>query len=210
MTKLNCLLSAGFLVTVLSLGAGNAFAQEDQGQAQEQSQGQFKGTSTVELLEPPTDSAEKLQENAAATSLLAQHLTLFQTDIRTEDGIFKFGTTPIRAFSGPTSLVCPANHSAGCTIKVEISNIIFSITPNSVAKYDVIISGSGQSVAPSQVVNMDSTNTGGLGSVRTMQFMKQGIPAGSTQTIDIGFFMGSQGATGNTGFRTMTIQLYLN
>jgi len=74
----------------------------------------------------------------------------------------------------------------------------------------VFIDGPGESVDPNQFVNIDSTTTGPLASAHTFQWMKRGIPAGSTQTVNIDFTVFRKGGSANTGFRTATIELYLN
>jgi hypothetical protein len=65
-------------------------------------------------------------------------------------------------------------------------------------------------VDPSSFLNFDSTTTGPLASSFTFQWMKRKIPAGSIQTVNIFFQMDNEGGTANTGYRTATIQLYLN
>jgi hypothetical protein len=75
---------------------------------------------------------------------------------------------------------------------VEVSEVVFNVSPNNVAQLDVFISGPGPAVDPNQSINIDS-NTGADGSVRSFQWIKRDILAGSTQTVNIDFAMGLQG-----------------
>jgi len=110
----------------------------------------------------------------------------------------------------PTTVVCPPAHTAGCTIRVEVSAGIWMVTAGTVAQMDVFVNGPGQAVDPNSFINVDSTNTGPLATAHTFQWMKKGIPAGSTQTVNVYFSVGVKGDSAMTGFRTATIQLYLN
>jgi len=151
------------------------------------------------------------EEGAAAASgpQVARNLTLVRTTIRTETQGVALTSNFLTGFA-PTTVVCPATHAAGCTIKVEVSATIFAISPGNAAQMDVNITGTGPAVDPASFVNVDSTTTGPLASVHTFQWMKRKIPAGSAQTVNILFTMLKKGGSANTGFRTATIQLYLN
>jgi len=165
---------------------------------------------------PRKDNPERVdggqpEEDAAALlgPELEPNLTLAKTTIRTETQILTFTFNLFTGFT-PTTVVCPSTHTAGCTLRVEVSATIWMVTPGTVAQMDVNIAGPGQAVDPNSLVNIDSTTTGPLATVHTFQWMKRGIPAGSTQTVNIYFSVGLKGDSANTGFRTATIQLYLN
>ena len=172
------------LVLGLSLlTASSVFAQQRQGQ--------------------PEDDA-----NVAPSAQAASNLLLAATTIRTETNFLSFGFNPVAAFA-PTTFVCPSTHKAGCTIQVEVSAGFWNVSASSVAQMFVKISGPGAAVDPNSFVNV-STNTGNLADAATYQFMKRQIPAGSSQTVNIYFEMGLQGASANTGYRIASAQLYLN
>ena len=172
------------LVLGLSLlVAAGAFAQEQAGQPEEA------------VVVPP---------NAQAAS----NLMLAVTSFKTENQILTFGFNSVAGFA-PTTFVCPPTHKAGCTIRVEVSAGIWAVSPSNVAQMFLKISGPGAALDPNSVVNV-SNNTGPLADAATFQFMKRQIPAGSTQTVNIHFQMGFNGGSANTGFRTATVQLYLN
>ena len=172
------------LVLALSLlMAANAFAQQPQGQ-------------------PEEDASVVPSGQAAAILMLAA------TTVRTETGFLSFGFNPVTAFA-PTTFVCPSTHKAGCTLLVDVSAGIWNVSPSSVAQIFIKISGPGAAVDPNSLVNV-SVNTGPLAEAATFQFMKRQIAAGSSQTVNIYFKVGLQGASANTGFRTATAQLYLN
>jgi hypothetical protein len=146
---------------------------------------------------------------AASGSQVAPNLTLARTTIRTETQGVTLSSNLFTAFA-PTTVVCPSTHAAGCTIKVEASATIWMVTAGTVAQAVVNITGPGAAVDPNSLVNIDSTNTGPLATAHTFQWMKRGIRAGSTQTVNIFFKVGLKGDSAMTGFRTATIQLYLN
>jgi len=165
---------------------------------------------------PRKDNPERVdggqpEEDAAALlgPELEPNLTLAKTTIRTETQILTFTFNLFTGFT-PTTVVCPSTHTAGCTIKVEVSATIFAVSPGNAAQMDVNIAGTGPAVDPASFVNLYSTTTGPLASVHTFQWMKRKIPAGSTQTVNILFTMLNKGGSAKTGFRTATIQLYLN
>ena len=203
LTKLKYSLLACFLSTVLMVVLpSNGFAQSEQGQSREAAnlapQGQPRDTS-----QPQEDTA------LSAEPQRAQNLTLASTTIRTETALLSFNFDFFQGFE-PTTVVCPADHKAGCTIRVEVSAVIWAVTPKNVAQLNVFINGAGQPVDPNQFINIDSTTTGPFASAHTYQWMKRGIPAGSTQTVNIDFTMFLKGGSADTGFRTATIELYLN
>ena len=177
-------LIAGLVLGLSLLAAASVFAQERQGQ--------------------PDEDAASVAPNAQAAS----NLMLAATTVRTENQILSFGFNSVAGFA-PTTFVCPSTHKAGCTILVNVSAGIWHVSPSSVAQMFLNISGPGAPLDPNSVVNV-SVNTGPLAEAATFQFMKRQIPAGSRQTVNIFFQMGLQGATANTGFRTATVQLYLN
>jgi hypothetical protein len=72
------------------------------------------------------------------------------------------------------------------------------------------LTGPGQAMQPHNFVEVDSTTDGTHFDAHTFQWMKEGIPAGSAQTVNIFFATDFPGGSAGTGFRTATIQLYLN
>ena len=95
-----------------------------------------------------------------------------------------FTFNPAPGFS-PTILVCPSTHKAGCTIKGGSLSQIWEASQNNSADIDVDVTGPGQAVQPHNFVGVDSTTDGPLANVHTFQWLKTGIPAGSTQTVNI-------------------------
>jgi hypothetical protein len=196
-----------YLLVALALPvAGNAFAQSQEGQHRED------GNVSAQAEEGQSPEVDQQPEDGAAAPLgpkVATNLTLAKTTIRTETNLFTFNAKFLFFGFAPTTVVCPSAHTAGCTIKVEVSATIFALNPGSVAQVDVNVKGPGQAVDPNSFINIDSTTTGPLASVHTFQWMKRGIPAGSTQAVNVFFTLFGKGSA-STGFRTATIQLYLN
>ena len=177
-----------WLITTLVLAfsllmAASAFAQQGQGQ--------------------PEDDASIVPSAQAAANLM-----LAASTVRTESGFLSLGFNPVTGFA-PTTFLCTSTHKAGCTLLVDVSAGIWNVSPSSVAQILMKISGPGAAVDPNSFVNV-SVNTSPLAEAATFQFMKRQIPAGSSQTVNIYFKVGLQGASANTGFRTAIAQLYLN
>jgi hypothetical protein len=189
MTESKSWLKTCLLVALALPMAANAFAQTNEGQPRE-----------VE--------GERSEGDAAAASV-APNLTLARTTIRTESNFLSFTFNPVPGFA-PTTLVCPSTHAAGCTIKVEVSAQIANVSPDNAADIDVNVTGPGQTVLPNNFVSVDSTTDGRLNNVHTFQWVRGRIPAGSTQKVNILFAADERGGSASTGFRTATIQLYLN
>jgi hypothetical protein len=202
MTKLKYSLLACFLCTALVIIPSSAFAQSEQGQS--------SGPAYAAPQVQPRDTSQAEEDTARAPDAqVAKNLKLASTTIRTETAILPFNFDFFQGFE-PTTVVCPENHRAGCTIRVEVSAGIWALTSNNVAQMVVFIDGPGEPIDPNQFINIDSTTTGPLASAHTFQSMKRGIPAGSTQTVNIDFTVFRRGGSANTGFRTATIELYLN
>jgi hypothetical protein len=132
-------------------------------------------------------------------------LTLSKTIINSENGFLGLSSTPANAF-GAAKFTCPASHTKGCTIRLEVSSQFWNIPVGSAAQ--VSISSTGGSVNPSSFVNVDADTTGGLATVHTFQWMISGITAGSTTTVNISFDV--SGGTAASGYRTETAELFLN
>lgn len=189
MTKSRNWLKTCMLVALALPMAANAFAQTNEGQ-------------------PRKVEGEQSEGDAAAASV-APNLTLAKTTIRTENDFLTFTFNPVPGFA-PTTLVCPSTHTAGCTIKVEVSAQIDDVSPDNSADVAVDVTGPGQAIQPHNFVEVDSTTDGTHFDAHTFQWMKEGIPAGSAQTVNIFFATDFPGGSAGTGFRTATIQLYLN
>lgn len=157
------------------------------------------------------EQAGQPEEDVGAAPLnakAASNLMLAATSIKTETQILNFGFNSAAAFAA-TTFVCPPTHKAGCTIAVEVSAGVWSVSPSNVAQLFLSITGPGATLDPNSVVNI-STNSSSLANSANFQFMKRQIPAGSTQRVNIYFQMGFRGGSANTGFRTANVQLYLN
>ena len=132
-------------------------------------------------------------------------LTLSKTIINTENGFLGLSSTPAAAF-GAAKFTCPASHTKGCTIRLDVSSQFWGIPVGSVAQ--VSVSSTGGTINPASFVNADGDTTGGFASVHTFQWMISGIAAGSTTTVNTSFDVSS--GTAASGYRTETAQLFLN
>jgi len=152
------------------------------------------------------------------TAALAQNnvddLTPYQTFVRTENKNLNFSGTQVSAFNSVT-LTCPASHSAGCTVVVQVSSQFRSrrcCRDWGNFNINVSVSGSGSQVFPNP-----SVKVGGMGhmmmgrdlaNAETFQWMRTGIPAGEQQTVDMKF--STDGFDGTAGYRTAVVHLNLN
>ena len=152
------------------------------------------------------DGGQPSEAPSAAPTVLAGPLTLSRVFLSTENNALSLSTTAATAFSA-RRVTCPSAHTKGCTIKVETSSQFWNIASGAVAQELVSVTG-GLTVNPSTLVNVDTTSTGTLASVRTFQWMIGNVPAGTTQTISVSFDVNS--GTALAGFRTETIELLLN
>jgi len=150
-------------------------------------------------------SAQPSEGSPVLPSVNTGLLTLSKTIINTENGFLGLSSTPAAAFGGAT-FTCPALHTKGCTIRLELSSQFWSIPVGSVAQ--VSISSTGGAINPASFVNVDADTTGGFASVHTFQWMISGIAAGSTTTVNTSFDVSS--GTAASGYRTETAQLFLN
>jgi hypothetical protein len=151
------------------------------------------------------------------TAALAQNnvdnSTPYQTFVRTENKNLNFSGSQVSAFKSVT-LTCPASHSAGCTVVVQVSSQFrtrhccrdwgnFNI--------NVSVSGSGSQVFPNPSVKVGAMGNmmgNNLANAETFQWMKTGIPAGEQQTVAIKF--STDGFDGTAGYRTAVVHLDLN
>lgn len=139
-----------------------------------------------------------------APPIAAGPLTLSQTFFDVENDGLGLGVTLVPAFVDRT-VTCPASHTKGCLIKVETSSQFWDIPAGTAAVESITASG-GLLVHPNALVAVDSTTTGSVAGVRTFQWTIGKIPAGTSTTIDISFYV--ETGTAFAGYRTATIQLY--
>jgi hypothetical protein len=206
MTKSRNWLITCLLVALALPMAANAFAQSHEGQPREDAN---VSAQAEEGQSRDVDGGQgQPEEDAAATAgqQVASNLTLVKTTVITENQTLTFTFNVVPGFA-PTTLVCPSAHKAGCTIKVEVSAQIFGVSLDNFADIDVDVTGPGKAVEPHTFV---SVYNGSPTNANTFQWMKTGIPAGSTQTVKIFFATDLPRGSASTGFRTATIQLYLN
>jgi len=161
--------------------------------------GAFTTTTFAQSGQPSETSAPV--PRSANTGLLI----LSKTVINTENNFLGLSSTGAAAFAAAT-FTCPAAHTKGCTIRVEVSSQFWNIPSGSVAQ--VSISSTGGVINPSFLVNVDADTTGGSASVHTFQWMISGITAGSATAVNVSFDVSS--GTAASGFRTETAQLFLN
>ena len=143
---------------------------------------------------------------SAAPPTFSGPLTLSRTFVDTENNALSLSTTAAVAY-GAKAVTCPAAHAAGCTIKIETSSQFWAIASGAVAQESISVTG-GLTVNPSSFVNVDATDIGSLASVHTFQWTIGSVPAGTAHTINISFDVNS--GTAFAGYRTATIQLFLN
>jgi hypothetical protein len=131
------------------------------------------------------------------------NLTLRKTYLKSVSGTMTVQEAPSDAFT-PTMVICPNDTSAGCTIRVEVSSTFEQIEAGAVAMMQARID---TFPAPPGQVEVESSNTGTLGSARTFAWFRTGVAPGS-HVVDVEFLMSGTGAAAQAGQRTLTIDIY--
>jgi len=142
----------------------------------------------------------------------ASSLTPYQSSMRTANTNLSVTTTLASGFNS-TTVTCPATHTAGCTIRVQVATqFSMSCCMQGNFRIKVSIPGSGSQIWPNSLVNVGMMGGGMMGYgdmfAHTFQFMKTGVPAGATQTVSIQFQ--TSAGSGTAGYRSAAVDLCLN
>ena len=135
----------------------------------------------------------------------------YQSFMRTANTNLTVSTTLVSGFNS-TTVTCPKTHTAGCTIRVQVSTQ-FSMGCCMQGNFRIKLSipGSG-SIWPNSLVNVGMMGGGMMAYgdmfAHTFQWMKSGIPAGATQTVSIQFQ--TDAGSGTAGYRSAMVDLCLN
>lgn len=140
------------------------------------------------------------------------NLSPYKSFMRTANTNLSVSTTLVSGF-GSTTVTCPATHTAGCTVRVQVSSqFSMQCCMQGNFRIKVSIPGTGSQVWPNSLVNVAMMGGGMMGYgdmfAHTFQFMKTGIPAGATQTVAIQFQ--TDAGTGTAGYRSAMVDLCLN
>lgn len=151
-----------------------------------------------------------LTSNASAQN--ASNLSAYQSFMRTANTNLSVGTSLVSAFN-TTTVTCPATHTAGCTIRVQVSTqFSMSCCTQGNLRIKVSIPGTGSQIWPNSLVNVGMMGGGMMSSgdvfAHTFHFMKMGIPAGASQTVTIQFQ--TSAGNGAAGYRMASIDCLLN
>jgi hypothetical protein len=147
-----------------------------------------------------------------ASAQNASSMSSYQSFMKTASKNLSVGTASVPAF-GSTTVVCPATHSAGCTIRVQVSSqFSMDCCMQGNFRIKVSIPGTGSQIWPNSIVNVGMMGSGMMGSGEvfghTFSFMKSGIPAGASQTVTIQ--LQTDNGTGTAGYRIASIDCLLN
>ena len=141
------------------------------------------------------------------------NLSPYRSFMKTANTNLTVGTSLVSAFSS-TTVTCPATHTAGCSIRVQVSTqFSMSGSMQGNVRMKVSIPGTGSQIWPSSLVNvgmMGGSSMMGSGDVyaHTFNFMKMGVPAGASQTVTIQ--LQTDAGTGTAGYRIASIDCLLN
>jgi hypothetical protein len=133
----------------------------------------------------------------------ASNLTLRRTYLKTQSQTVVLPATFTDAFT-LTTVACPEDTVASCTVRVEVSIAFEEIEPGAVAAMRARVDGL---TASPGIVELDSMSAGTLGNVRTFSWIRTGVAPGS-HTVDVEFGMAGTGAAAIAGPRTLTIDVY--
>lgn len=140
------------------------------------------------------------------------NMSQYKSFMKTANTNLSVGTSLVSGFTS-TPVTCPASHTAGCTIRVQVSTqFSMSCCMQGNFRIKVSIPGSGSQIWPDSLVNVGMMGGGmmesGYAYAQTFQWMKTGIPAGATQNVTIQFQ--TDAGTGTAGYRIATVDCYLN
>ncbi len=140
------------------------------------------------------------------------NLTPYKSFMRTANTSLNVSTTLVSGFS-TTTVTCPATHTAGCSIRVQVSTQFkMACCTQGNFRINVSIPGTGSAMWPSSLANVGMMGGGMMGYgdtfAHSFQWMKSGIPAGATQTVYIQFQ--TDAGSGTAGYRSAMIDLCLN
>ena len=196
--KYSCMLVAAFLLSANV----HVFAQEQPNQAL---------SLPASIIQPDVQEQSNdlaVEPDATTGAAVASNLTLSRTTIATSNTSIAIDSRTATGGFQPVTVVCPSNHTAGCTIRVEVTGQFFNLTKGDSVGTVVNISGTG-TITPAVGISVDSTSDSPLHpESHPFTWLKTGIPVGSTQTVNIGF--ATTAGTAAVQGRTATIQLYLN
>lgn len=173
--------------------------------------------------------------SAAALAQNVDNLTPYQTFVRTENSKLNLSGSWQDAFQS-VQFTCPASHSAGCTVIVQVSSQFGDrnhCCDNKASKQvdkdcmmcngwgnlsiKVGIPGSGSQVFPNSTIKVGTggccmgNGNNGLANAETFQWMKTGINAGDQETVSIQFETNNGNRfKGTAGYRTAVVHLDLN
>lgn len=148
----------------------------------------------------------------SATAQNTSNMSQYKSFMKTAKANLSVGTSLVSAFPS-TPVTCPASHTAGCTIRVQVSTQ-FSMSCCLQGNFRIMVSipGSGSQIWPNSLVKVGMMGGGMMASgdtyAQTFHWMKTGIPAGATQNVTIQFQ--TDAGTGTAGYRITTIDCYLN
>ena len=148
----------------------------------------------------------------SASTQNVSNLSSYQSFMKTANTNLAVGTSLVSAFSA-TKVTCPATHTAGCTIRVQVSSQ-FSMGSGmqGTLRMKVSIPGTGSQVWPNSLVNVATMGGSMMGSgevfAHTFNFMKMGVPAGASQTVSIQ--LQTDAGAGSAGYRIASIDCLLN
>lgn len=149
---------------------------------------------------------------ASAAGQNASKMSQYQSFMKTANTNLSVGTSLVSAFAS-TPVTCPASHTAGCTVRVQVSTqFSMRCCMQGNFRIKVLIPGSGSQIWPNSLVNVAMMGGGMMASgdayAQTFHWMKTGIPAGATQNVTIQFQ--TDAGTGTAGYRIATVDCYLN
>jgi hypothetical protein len=146
---------------------------------------------------------------ALAQEVGGSNLVLASTTIKANNQTLSLSATQVAAFSA-TELTCPASHTKGCSIRIQVSSQFSNVVKGANGQLDVSINGNLFPVSPASLVGVArGTGTAETGPASsTFDWVVLGVTAGTQVEINIDADVTS--GTGTAGDRTATIQLYLD
>jgi hypothetical protein len=167
-----------------------------------------------ELAQPVLSKQETAVRLTEALDASTAELRQARTLLRSQSDLLALNRDKIAGFPD-TIITCPLTATNGCTVRVSLSSQFWSISKGATVYAQVSIDGN-TGMSPQSTIGMDSNTVKPYASTSSFQWVKQGIPAGATQTLTAGFWTAFQNDLTNpnvsakAGFRTLSIDIFKN
>jgi hypothetical protein len=110
----------------------------------------------------------------------------------------------------PVFFDCPGKKNSTCTVTIELETQFSNVSEGAVAGASITIDDSGDGIAPSNIIGMDSTSHSGMSNTRSYTWVAPNVPKGSYLIRSfLNVFDNSEAfASAGSFSRTLTVRVY--